>query len=52
MIWFLGIVVLQNFYLAFFLCMLARGTVDQKTAYEKPLMAVNVFSNFLTWTSL
>ena len=51
-IWFLGIVVLRNFYLAFFLCMPVRGIAGQKTTFEKPLMAVKVFSKFLTWTSL
>ena len=50
---FWGIVVLRTFYLAFFLCMSSWGTVGLKTtSSKKTLMVVNVFSDFLAWTSL
>ena len=42
----------QTFYLSFFLCMSARGVVGLKMAYEKPLLVVNVFSDFSTGTAL
>ena len=42
----------QNFYLSFFLRMPARGVADLKMAYEKPLLVVNVFSDFMTGTAL
>ena len=51
-IWFLGILVHQIFYLSFFLCMPARGVAGLKMAYKKPLLVVNVFSDFLMGTAL
>ena len=45
-IWFLGILVHQTFYLPFFLCMLARGSVGLKMASEKPLLVVCFFRIF------
>ena len=48
---FFGILVLQTFYLAFFLCMPARRADGLNMAYGKPLMVMNMFSNFSTWTA-
>ena len=42
----------QTFYLSFFLRMSTRGVADLKMAYEKPLLVVNVFFNFLTGITL
>ena len=47
---FFGHTCAPNF-LSFFLCMPARGSVDLKMAFEKPLLVVNVFSDFLTGTA-
>ena len=52
MVWFLGILVHQTFYLSFFLCMPIRGAVGLKMAYEKPLLVVNLFSDFSSGTAL
>ena len=42
----------QTFYLSFFLRMPARGAANLKMAFEKPLLVVNVFSDFLIGTTL
>ena len=42
----------QTLYLSFFLCMPARGAAGLKMASKKPLLVVNVFSDFSTGTTL
>ena len=49
---FFGILVHQTFYLSLFLCMPARGAAGLKLAFKKPLLVVNVFSDFPTGTAL
>ena len=42
----------QTFYLLLFLRMSARGAADLNLASEKPLLVVNVFSDFSTRIAL
>ena len=51
-IWFLGILVHQTLYISFFLCVPTGGAVGLKMASKKPLLVVNVFSDFSIGTAL